>query len=893
MDAAPRPSLGLGDLLMGRYRLDAELFCNLPDARRFLATDKILGRKAEVNLIGGPHTEDAIDAARRAALIDDPRLVRIIDAGSYSGLSFVLTAPLEGVSLADVGPLSATQARAVAGEVASALAEAAARDVYHLALRPELLFLGSGDSLKIGGLAWDAASRGQGKLDAAAANAFDAQELVAVLYAALTARWPGKTASVMGSPPLWDGRPVAPIELVSGVPGELNTLCSVTLAGAGAGPTSAAQAAQLLGSWPKIAITLRHSATVRGPIPRALTPPRPLVDDQANDAGDDAGSDAGSSDAPSLQAAASEGRSVPQWPPGGQPLGPTDADVATLAAGSAIQERLAQIEAVLEPTDSVSEEPVDAGGAVGSAPVGSASVAPAQVVAPWLPEVPDFELPPLPPELVALLEEDDVESPPGAPTQFPAQLDGSETGEPPPAAASPRDTATAASLAPSYLALYGGAGADDPQEAGPEEDSWGDSAADQPDADGYSYAEQSGDGPPSVAEADGQKLSSQRRLTGVFDQADGQFDGSLDRQSSREGDSQSDNQPVDLPAAAVRLAGSEDADGSLARSSLPELALLAQDAAAARSGAVAPVVPVRRSILDGSAASRVELSAEDSQPFVHGPLPDPDDLAAALAAATGAGGAAAAPTDGSAKPAAGAAAPAEPAQAGTPAAARLSLERPVFGVKTSSATGEVTEVLRPYPRVAPPMNPGVLATPVPRDGLTPPPQSLLSPAAGVPKPPQSLLSPAAGVPGAPGASSLPSPSSPVSGVPGAPVGSPLPGVSEGTEDLGNLARYLDDSAPDSGPPPDGGVVSPLALASLGQQESSQPTFDVATPAFDQVLSESSSPEQPSSRWLTALVFLLVVLVCVALALVIMNQAGVFSLDLIPGPAEVTVPAGSV
>ncbi|MDR0594569.1 MAG: hypothetical protein LBG60_15240 [Bifidobacteriaceae bacterium] len=340
-----RPRLGLGDLLMGRYRLDAELFVNLPNAQRFLATDKILSRLTEVHLLTGPHTEDAVDAARRAALVDDPRIARIIDAGRYSGVSFVLTAPLEGVSLADVGPLPAAQARAVAGEVATALAGAAARDVHHLALRPELIFLGKGDTVRIGGMAWDAAQRGIADQDAASSSAIDAKALVAVLYAALTARWPGETHSVMPAPPLWDANPVAPIELVSGVPGDLNTLCAVALAVGGVGPVRADQVVSELGAWPPVRINLPYSASVRGPIPRAVTPPAPLplgqdaeVDDAAYAAEAAAGPEPPAEDPPATA-----------WKAGAEPFRPTDADVAALATQAVIQDQVAAIEAIVVP----------------------------------------------------------------------------------------------------------------------------------------------------------------------------------------------------------------------------------------------------------------------------------------------------------------------------------------------------------------------------------------------------------------------------------------------------------------------------------------------------------------------------------------------------------------
>ncbi|MDR2453013.1 MAG: hypothetical protein LBD51_00300, partial [Bifidobacteriaceae bacterium] len=318
---------------MGRYRLEAELFSNLPGALRFRATDKILGRLADVYLLSGPRKAEAIDAARRAALVEDPRLARIIDAGTYSGIAFVLTTALEGVSLADVGPLRAAQARAVAGEVAAALAVAAEADVHHLALRPELVFLGQGDTVKVGGLAWDAALRGQADVDPAASAQADAQALVSVLYAALTARWPGETPSVMPPPPLWDGNPVAPIELVSAVPGDLNTLCAVALAGGG-GPTSAAGVVGDLGVWPEVRIALRHTVAVRGPIPHAATPPAPPDQEPLSLPQADA-----VSPAPSPAAV----------PAGAEPMRPTDADVAALAADEEIQQKLAAIEAILEP----------------------------------------------------------------------------------------------------------------------------------------------------------------------------------------------------------------------------------------------------------------------------------------------------------------------------------------------------------------------------------------------------------------------------------------------------------------------------------------------------------------------------------------------------------------
>ena len=251
-----RPSLDINDKLMGRYRLTEQLTVSIPNCLRYRATDQILSRQADVYVIWGPHAEDAIDAARRAALIEDPRLVRVIDAGTYAGTSFILTAPVDGVALADLGPLPAAQARAIAGEVASALQVAAAREVYHQALSPDLIALGQGSSVSVLGLAWAAALRGIPVLGAESAGQADAGGLVAVLYSALTARWPGQIPSRVPGPPVWDGAAVAPIELVSGVPGDLNTLCSVVLSGRSLGPQDAAEVVADLGVWSAVNLSL-------------------------------------------------------------------------------------------------------------------------------------------------------------------------------------------------------------------------------------------------------------------------------------------------------------------------------------------------------------------------------------------------------------------------------------------------------------------------------------------------------------------------------------------------------------------------------------------------------------------------------------------------------------
>ncbi|MDR1151266.1 MAG: hypothetical protein LBK72_02100, partial [Bifidobacteriaceae bacterium] len=123
MDPLPDATspLSAGDSLMGRYLLVKELTSTHPWAFRWLATDRILRRTVEVHLLIGPYVADAIDVARRAALVRDARLVHIIDAGHYGEAAFVLTDEMEGTALPEFGSLEPEQARTLAGEVATVL----------------------------------------------------------------------------------------------------------------------------------------------------------------------------------------------------------------------------------------------------------------------------------------------------------------------------------------------------------------------------------------------------------------------------------------------------------------------------------------------------------------------------------------------------------------------------------------------------------------------------------------------------------------------------------------------------------------------------------------------------------------------------------------------------
>ncbi|HEY0186708.1 MAG TPA: hypothetical protein VGC67_04405 [Cellulomonas sp.] len=304
-DAHPAPRSGtIGSTIAGRYRLDRPQPSDLPGAERWDATDHILARPVSVTLLTGPRTGAAVDGARRAALVVDPRLARILDVGSTDGVGYVVTEAVEGRTLAALtarAPLPADQARAVVGEVAAALEIARRRGVHHLALRPSALRVTAAGRVVLDGLAVDGELLGATGLSAHATSRADTIGLVRLLYGALTGRWPlvpeiegtrqgpvptfaewtardaasgraaaGGAGGSVSAPagmddagartagdvepglpiaPSTDSGPVPPGELVDAVPADLDTLCTVTLGPHDDGPHSPGELVRELEPW--------------------------------------------------------------------------------------------------------------------------------------------------------------------------------------------------------------------------------------------------------------------------------------------------------------------------------------------------------------------------------------------------------------------------------------------------------------------------------------------------------------------------------------------------------------------------------------------------------------------------------------------------------------------
>jgi hypothetical protein len=227
-------TLDPGTRLVDRYLLE-ELLDHAPEgATYWRAHDELLDRPVGMCLLDDatPGAQRVLAAARSAAAVTDPRFLRVLDANDTDGVVYVVSEWVTASNLADLiaeRPLTAGHACDLATEVANALDAAHRQGLAHLCLTPEHVLRTSHGQIKVAGLAVDAAVRGLTAKDPDDSAARDTQGAAAVLYAALTSRWPGAEPSAVAAAP-YDGDLVcSPRQVRAGVPADLDVLVSATL----------------------------------------------------------------------------------------------------------------------------------------------------------------------------------------------------------------------------------------------------------------------------------------------------------------------------------------------------------------------------------------------------------------------------------------------------------------------------------------------------------------------------------------------------------------------------------------------------------------------------------------------------------------------------------------
>lgn len=222
------PAVGPGTSIGGRYHLRQRLE-RTDRVERWEADDTTFGRRVVVTVLDAtdPAAEAALDAARRASALTDPRLLPILDAGREDGLVHVVEQEVQGSTLTELlrdGGLPPTEARRIVLEVAEVLDRARARGLHHLALTPDDVLRGRDGSVRLRGLAVRAALLGRDGGSDQAASRTDAIGLAALLHAATTATWPGQDATSLQATPFVGGAPAPPSELVAAVPDDIEDL---------------------------------------------------------------------------------------------------------------------------------------------------------------------------------------------------------------------------------------------------------------------------------------------------------------------------------------------------------------------------------------------------------------------------------------------------------------------------------------------------------------------------------------------------------------------------------------------------------------------------------------------------------------------------------------------
>lgn len=230
--------IGPGTLLAGRFVLE-DLLDEFQSAKLWRATDRILARDVAVHVIpeDDPRAEALLTAARTSANVTDGHMLRVLDAATEDGVTYVVNEWGSGISLDRLlsdGPLSPRRAAWVAKEVAEAVTAAHGNGVAHGRLLPENVMVTEAGSVKLIGFVIDAVLRGRELVrvtggDSLGEHEADVVNLAGLLYAGLVARWPGTEGSTLPDAPAEQGRPLRPRQVRAGVPRPLDAICERVL----------------------------------------------------------------------------------------------------------------------------------------------------------------------------------------------------------------------------------------------------------------------------------------------------------------------------------------------------------------------------------------------------------------------------------------------------------------------------------------------------------------------------------------------------------------------------------------------------------------------------------------------------------------------------------------
>ncbi|MEU9088907.1 serine/threonine protein kinase [Streptomyces sp. NPDC087901] len=270
--AVPTPDLHSGHKLAGRYRLE-ECVTRLDGFSSWRAVDEKLRRAVGVHLLPADHprARSVLAAARSSALLGDPRFVQVLDAVEENDLVYVvhewLPDATELTALLGAGPMDAHDAYQLVTQISQAMAAAHREGLAHLRLTPGAVLRSSSGQYRIRGLAVNAALRG---ITSEGPQRADTEAIGALLYAALTQRWPYESdAYGLTGLPKGVGL-IAPDQVRAGVHRGLSEIAMRALANDGA---TASRQEQPCTTPDELAKAVAAMPRIRPPEPTFTAPP--------------------------------------------------------------------------------------------------------------------------------------------------------------------------------------------------------------------------------------------------------------------------------------------------------------------------------------------------------------------------------------------------------------------------------------------------------------------------------------------------------------------------------------------------------------------------------------------------------------------------------------------
>ena len=345
------------DALRSRWTLEGKIpLARVADGAAWhRARSRVTGQALALFVVQNEASLEAADAVRRAFLIEDPRLVPVLDihvfgdpretvddpqavpsAGDASrdagaeapSPMTVVEYPLPTVpplaAMLSSGPLHPETARSIIGEAATGLEVARRRGVRHQFLDSNRVFVDTASGeVSVLGLGVEAASHPGWDRSRPVASFQDAAALAALLFRALTGRAPRPGA---------DGRVPLASQLAPGpVPEDLDLLCDLVLNADFHGdedvPETTRAVIEALDPWQSIPVTLEaYERPVAGAAPAPASTPSPAPAPSPAPTGDDAAQEAAEADPVPVAGTAAGDHSA---------AGPGAAGIAAAAAGAA------------------------------------------------------------------------------------------------------------------------------------------------------------------------------------------------------------------------------------------------------------------------------------------------------------------------------------------------------------------------------------------------------------------------------------------------------------------------------------------------------------------------------------------------------------------------------